>query len=101
MNKYPADHLFLNGRLQVETALGALRHTGANPDAQSLLQLLLDCHDQKSDGTAQNDLSISARGETAEKQKADIVASLEIVSANEDVSTETRAAAVAVREFLD
>lgn len=77
MSEFGTDELFLHGRVQVSTALGALAYTGANPEAQQQLQTFLEVHDQMSDGHNQNDLSIYLQGETAEREKADIVSSLE------------------------
>lgn len=51
--EFKSDELYLKGRLQIETALGALAYTGINPDAQQRLQTFLDVHSQLSNGEDQ------------------------------------------------
>lgn len=100
MKELGADELLLKGRLQVETALGALAFTAVNPEAEQRLQTLLDVHANLSDGEDQNDFSIYLQGETAAREKADILASLEALKDSDAVTPEARIAADALRHIL-
>jgi hypothetical protein len=100
MREFASDELYLCGRMQIETAIGALAHTGANPDAQARLQTFLDVHGQLSDGESQNDLSVYLQGGTVEREKAHIIAALDLLKSDESVVSSTRIAAAALREIL-
>jgi hypothetical protein len=100
MTEFAPDELFLRGRVQIETALGALAHTGANPDAQQQLQTFLDVHGQLSDGETQNDLVIYLKGEATEREKTDILNSLDVLRDDESATTGARVAAAALRSLL-
>jgi hypothetical protein len=100
MTEFRSDELYLKGRLQIETALGALAYTGINPDAQQKLQTFLNVHSQLSGSEDQNDLSIYLQGDTVEKEKADIFASLDALGDSESATKETRIFAIALRETL-
>ena len=100
MREFSADELFLKGRVQVETALGALAYTGINPSAQQRLQTLLNVHADLSDCEAQNDLSLYLQGGTIENEKADIIESLDALKDSESATSEARIAADALRQIL-
>jgi hypothetical protein len=100
MREFGTDELFLRGRLQVETALGALAHSGINPAAQQRLQTFLDAHANLSDDEAQNDLSLYLQGGTIEREKADIIVSLDAFKDSESATPEAKIAADALRQIL-
>ncbi|HET8884528.1 MAG TPA: hypothetical protein VFM68_03590 [Candidatus Saccharimonadales bacterium] len=100
MSEYKSDELFLKGRIQVETAREALTHTGINPSAEQRLQTFLDVHSQLSDKISQQDLVIYLRGGVVAAEKADIIASLEAMSADDTISVATRLAATALRHII-
>jgi hypothetical protein len=100
MRELGADELFLRGRVQVETALGALAYTGMNPEAQQRLQTLLDAHAGLSDGQAQNDLSLYLQGRTAEREKTDIIMSLDALKDSTSATPDAKIAAEALRQIL-
>ena len=100
MRELCSDELFLRGRLQVSTAIGALAHSGVNPEAQKRLQTFLEVHDTMRDGQAQNDLSIYVKGKTAEREKSDIVSSLELLFLNPTIENEQRVASAALYTIL-
>ncbi len=90
------NRLVLKGRVQVETALGALMCTGSNPDAQNRLQLFLDLHTEYTSLEAQEDLFIACEGGTTAQDKADITAGLEELVTREDTPADIRHAAAAL-----
>lgn len=94
------DKLVLRGRLQVETALGALMCTGANQNAQERLRLFLDLHAEHTCGTAQEDLLIATEGGTTTQDKADIITGLETLVCDNEASDEIRSAAAVLYEQL-
>ncbi len=100
MRKFGANELFLRGRLQVETALGALAHTGINFAAQQRLQTFLDVHASLSDDESQNDLILYLQGGTTEQEKSDIIASLDALNNFESATPEAKIAADALRQIL-
>jgi hypothetical protein len=100
MSELGPDELHLNGRVQVETALGALAYTGVNLDAQTRLQTLLRVHNRSSDGNSQDDLSIYLQGEVVQREKADIISSLDALCADQTTTNEIRLAAQALREII-
>lgn len=100
MRESAANELYLKGRVQVETALGALAHAGINPGAQKLLQSLLDAHSVLSDGNNQNDLSIYIEGGGSEGERNAIVASLDNLIDSEFASRDKRMAATALRKIM-
>ena len=100
MSELGSDELFLRGRVQVNTALSALAHSGVNPEAQKRLQTFLEVHDMMSDGQAQNDLSIYLQGGTAERERSDIVSSLELLCLDPSAESEQRVAAAALYAML-
>lgn len=103
MSERAANELFFENRAEVETALAALAHTGVNPNAQQRLQAILDFHDRMSaidDDDTHRSLRVHAHGEDIVQEKTDIAASLDSLSTAESVLTETRIAAIALREIL-
>jgi hypothetical protein len=100
MSELAPDELHLRGRMQIETALGALAYTGINLEAQKRLQTFLNVHTQLSDGQSQQDLAIYLQGEVIETEKADIIASLDTLCKDEAVANEMRLAAQALREII-
>lgn len=100
MSEFKSDELFLRGRVQVETALGALAHSGINLDVQVRLQKLLDVHNQMSVDENQQDLSIYLQGEVVEREKADIMSSLDSLHADQKTPNGLRLAAQALREII-
>lgn len=100
MRELGTDELFLRGRVQIETALGALAYTGINAAAQQRLQTFLDVHADLSDGEAQNDLILYLQSESIEREKADIVMSLDALKDSESAAQEARVAADALRQIL-
>jgi hypothetical protein len=100
MSELGPDELHLRGRVQVEIALGALAYTGINLDAQNRLQTFLNVHSQLSDGQGQNDLSIYLQGGIVEREKVDIITSLDALCVDEEATNEIRLAAYALREII-
>jgi hypothetical protein len=100
MRELGTDGLLLKGRVQVETALGALAYTGINEEAQQRLQTFLDVHANLSDREAQNDLSLYLQGGTIEREKTDIIMSLDALKDSESATPEARVAAEALRQIL-
>jgi hypothetical protein len=100
MTEFAEDELYLKGRLQVATALGALAYTGINPTAAQRLQTLLDVHGEPTDEFKQNDLVLYLRGEVAKQEKSDIEASLIAVEADELAPTELKVASGILRDIL-
>lgn len=93
MKPLGADELYLSGRLQIETVVDALTHTGLNPGAQERLQKLLDAHSLLSKDSEQQDLFIYLRGDSMVSEKADILAGLGALSVSDEVSIERRISA--------
>ncbi|GAC1391378.1 MAG: hypothetical protein NVSMB46_03680 [Candidatus Saccharimonadales bacterium] len=79
MSELSSVELFLNGKLQIATARDALTFSGINPEAVKMFSAILGIHETVSDSDEQNDLFIFYRGESAHKDKTDIVTGLELM----------------------
>lgn len=82
------DELYLQGRLQVEAARDALLTTGLNPTAAGRFTAYLDAHNILSDGEDQCDSSLYTRGGDTKQMKADIISSLETITAIQGIGVE-------------
>lgn len=91
----------LKGRMQIETALGALAYAGMNQDAQTYYRVLLAAHDQYGDDQSQNNFAVYYHDERAVKIKADVATSLDaVIKDNGSVAKELKFAAIALRNTL-
>lgn len=70
------DRLFLEGRLQIETARHALEITGKDPATEKLLGNLLVCHELTRDNDPHSRLFANFGGEAGEHARQAVVDSL-------------------------
>lgn len=100
MSELAPNELQLNGRIQVEMALAALKLTGRNKDSRKRLQTFLEIHDGMPEPAEQSPLIIFYSGDTVVQEKADIITSLGVLATSKQVPDDMRLAASALRDIL-